>query len=77
MRRVSRYAVDRAVKDQIGMAMDTTPDRTTTSANETLRHLERMLNIYRKRLYILEKQAALFGPMSVPPQTLIEIEDLR
>ena len=40
-------------------------------------HLEKLRQNHRRRLNILELQAAKWGELSAPPHLLIEIEDLR
>lgn len=44
--------------------------------NTERQHLEKLLQIYRQRLNVLEEKIALFGP-SAPPYLLIEREDVK
>ena len=43
--------------------------------NEQQRHLERLLSVHRRRLQVLELQAARFGLLT-PPHISTEIEDI-
>ena len=43
---------------------------------EEIQHLQGLLKEYKKRLHILEVQAAKYG-MSVPPYIIVEVEESR
>ena len=45
--------------------------------NENIQHLNSLKTIHQKRLHILEKQAARYGDLAIPPHIEIEIEELK
>lgn len=45
--------------------------------DQRARHIRKLIIKYSQRLQILELQQATYGPVHVPPEILIEIQDIR